>query len=58
MFLTGRTWFWRCVLKEETKGDRVLKSSKIDLVLGESEMSYEEEETAADTHCSNRRNTS
>ncbi|WP_426092710.1 PASTA domain-containing protein [Flavobacterium sp. DSR3-2] len=30
-------------------GDRVLKSSKIDLVLGDGKMSYEEEENAADT---------
>ncbi len=30
-------------------GDRVLKSSKIDLVLGDGKMSYEEEESAADT---------
>jgi hypothetical protein len=30
-------------------GDSVLKSSKIDLVLGDGKMSYEEEETAADT---------
>ena len=30
-------------------GDRVLKSSKIDLVLGDGKMSYEEEEKAADT---------
>ncbi|MEC5166033.1 beta-lactam-binding protein with PASTA domain [Flavobacterium sp. PL11] len=30
-------------------GDRVLKSSKIDLVLGDGKMSYQEEENAADT---------
>ncbi|WP_158729463.1 MULTISPECIES: PASTA domain-containing protein [unclassified Flavobacterium] len=30
-------------------GDRVLKSSKIDLVLGDGKMSFEEEESAADT---------
>ena len=30
-------------------GDRVLKSSKIDLVLGDGKMSYEEEENAVDT---------
>ena len=30
-------------------GDRVLKSSKIDLVLGDGKMSYEEEESATDT---------
>lgn len=30
-------------------GDRVLKSSKIDLVLGDGKMSYQEEEKAADT---------
>ena len=30
-------------------GDRVLKSSKIDLVLGDGKMSYEEEENAAGT---------
>ena len=30
-------------------GDRVLKASKIDLVLGDGKMSFEEEETAADT---------
>ena len=30
-------------------GDRVLKSSKIDLVLGDGKMSYEEGESAADT---------
>jgi beta-lactam-binding protein with PASTA domain len=30
-------------------GDRVLKSSKIDLVLGDGKMSYEEEQSAADT---------
>ena len=30
-------------------GDRVLRSSKIDLVLGDGKMSYEEEENAADT---------
>jgi hypothetical protein len=43
--------------KGRNQGRRVLKSSKIDLVLG-NEMSYEEEENAADTHCTNRRNTS
>ena len=30
-------------------GDRVLKSSKIDLVLGDGKMSYQEEENAMDT---------
>jgi succinyl-CoA synthetase beta subunit len=30
-------------------GDRVLKSSKIDLVLGDGKMSYQEEENAVDT---------
>ena len=30
-------------------GDRVLKASKIDLVLGDGKMSFEEEESAADT---------
>ena len=30
-------------------GDKVLKSSKIDLVLGDGKMSYQEEENAVDT---------
>jgi hypothetical protein len=35
-----------------------LKSSKIDLVLGDGKMSYEEEEVHRYSGCTNRRNTS
>jgi beta-lactam-binding protein with PASTA domain len=39
-----KTWFWRCYKGRNIKpGDKVLKSSKIDLVLGDGKMSYEEE---------------
>jgi hypothetical protein len=39
-----KTWFWKCVSRKKHKtGDKVLKSSKIDLVLGDGKASYEED---------------
>jgi hypothetical protein len=39
-----KTWFWMRYKGRNIKpGDKVLKSSKIDLVLGDGKMSYEEE---------------
>jgi hypothetical protein len=40
----GKDMVWKCVIRKKHKtGDKVLKSSKIDLVLGDGKMSYEEE---------------